>query len=217
MQIGFIQRHLLLWATLASTGLHLWLLWPERSDSPLAPKPLVINAKLQKPNAKQPELQPAAENLTSTTKPSRPAPQQPHSPSAAKPSRPAPLPTILPASSQPHIHPAPTASPQEAQIGLSMSQDELAIDPLERSFQQQILAHLRNKIRAPESWHGSVRLEIQYSYRQIITQVRIIRSSQNDAFDDWAIKAILSANPYPKVPADLPENYVFRPTLQVAE
>ena len=64
---------------------------------------------------------------------------------------------------------------------------------------------MRNKIRAPSNLNGSVRLEIQYSYRQLITQVRVIRSSNDDEFDDWAIKAILGANPYPTVPKIYPK------------
>jgi TonB family protein len=204
---------------LASTGLHLWLLWPIALHLP-TPKPQpVINAKLLEPNAKQPELQPLTDNSTKPRPPSppkpkntNPAPKKQHHP-AAKAS------TLDKQASTPTTSALPSLTPHsiEDAPGLSMSQDELAIDPFERSFQQQILAHMRNKIRAPNNLHGSVRLEIQYSYRQVITQVRIIRSSNDEELDDWAIKAILSANPYPSVPKDLPENYIFRPTLQVAK
>lgn len=203
---------------LASVGLHLGLLCPAawQQNKP-EPQP-VINAKLLEPNAKQPELQPLTANSATLSPSSPPLKPQKTKPMRKKPPHPivqTPAPNTTTTSSVQKSVTLP-ASNTESTVGLHMSQDELAIDPLERSFQQQILAHMRNKIRAPSNLNGSVRLEIQYSYRQLITQVRVIRSSNDDEFDDWAIKAILGANPYPTVPKDLPENYLFRPTLQVA-
>lgn len=104
--------------------------------------------------------------------------------------------------------------PTQKQTGLITEKEELSADPLERSYQQRLLAHLRERVIAPASFRGSVRLELTLSYRQIATKVRVIRSSGDPAMDDWAIKSALAANPYPKVPDELPASYTFRPTIR---
>lgn len=103
----------------------------------------------------------------------------------------------------------------EQQSGLAISKDLLSSDPLELEYQQKVLAHLRNNLLAPKHYSGSVRVEIRFSYRQIATDVRVVLSSGNPFFDDWAVKAILVANPFPPVPKELGDDYVFRPTLKV--
>ena len=100
--------------------------------------------------------------------------------------------------------------------GLAVSKELLSSDPLERDYQQKVLAHLRKTLTAPHSFSGSVRVEIRFSYRQIATDVQVIDSSGNPAFDDWAVKSILVANPFPPVPKELGDNYVFKPTLKVS-
>lgn len=108
-----------------------------------------------------------------------------------------------------------TADSQSMIAGLTISDDELSSDPIERSYQQQILAHLRNKVRAPTDLHGSVRLEIHFQYRQMATQIQVLRPSGNHAVDEWAVRAVMTANPFPPIPPELPAEYVFRPTIQI--
>ncbi len=104
---------------------------------------------------------------------------------------------------------------QTEQSGLAVSKDLLSSDPLELEYQQKVLAHLRKSLLAPKHYSGSVRVEIRFSYRQIATDVKVVLSSGNPFFDDWAVKAILVANPFPPVPKELGDDYVFRPTLKV--
>src|SRR5690554_8162762 len=72
--------------------------------------------------------------------------------------------------------PAPTASSEKSinddtkeESGLAVSKELLSSDPLERDYQQKVLAHLRKTLTAPHSFSGSVRVEIRFSYRQIAT------------------------------------------------
>lgn len=107
--------------------------------------------------------------------------------------------------------------PTPEAIGLNVSQDNEALDPLEQQFQQILLAHLRSKLVAPTELFGTVRLAIKFSYRQIATEVVVIHSSGHTALDDWALKAVLAANPFPPIPKELPDDFVFRPTLQIGD
>lgn len=107
--------------------------------------------------------------------------------------------------------------PSQKQSGLVTEKEDLSADPLERSYQQQLLAHLRERVIAPAQFTGSVRLELTLSYRQVATNVRVIRSSGDPLMDDWAVKAALSANPYPRVPDELPASYTFRPTIRTLQ
>lgn len=107
--------------------------------------------------------------------------------------------------------------PSQKQAGLVTEKEDLSADPLERSYQQQLLAHLRERVIAPAQFTGSVRLELTLSYRQVATNVRVIRSSGDPVMDDWAVKAALAANPYPRVPDELPASYTFRPTIRTLQ
>ena len=107
--------------------------------------------------------------------------------------------------------------PTQKQAGLVTEKEDLSADPLERSYQQKLLAHLRERVIAPAQFTGSVRLELTLSYRQVATNVRVIRSSGDPVMDDWAVKAALSANPYPRVPDELPASYTFRPTIRTLQ
>ncbi len=107
--------------------------------------------------------------------------------------------------------------PSQKQSGLVTEKEDLSADPLERSYQQKLLAHLRERVIAPAQFTGSVRLELTLSYRQVATNVRVIRSSGDPLMDDWAVKAALSANPYPRVPDELPASYTFRPTIRTLQ
>ncbi len=107
--------------------------------------------------------------------------------------------------------------PSQKQSGLVAEKEDLSADPLERSYQQKLLAHLRERVIAPAQFTGSVRLELTLSYRQVATNVRVIRSSGDPLMDDWAVKAALSANPYPRVPDELPASYTFRPTIRTLQ
>ena len=107
--------------------------------------------------------------------------------------------------------------PSQKQSGLVTEKEDLSADPLERSYQQKLLAHLRERVIAPAQFTGSVRLELTLSYRQVATNVRVIRSSGDPVMDDWAVKAALSANPYPRVPDELPASYTFRPTIRTLQ
>ena len=88
-------------------------------------------------------------------------------------------------------------------------------DPLERNYIQQLLTHLDQKIIAPEQLSGKVRLQISINYGQIVTQVTVINSSGNRAIDDWVVKAVLAANPFPQVPDKFSQPYIFRPTIDL--
>lgn len=107
--------------------------------------------------------------------------------------------------------------PSQKQSGLVTEKEDLSADPLERSYQQKLLAHLRERVIAPAQFSGSVRLELTLSYRQVATNVRVIRSSGDPVMDDWAVKAALAANPYPRVPDELPASYTFRPTIRTLQ
>lgn len=223
---GWQQYRLISTAIVLSTLAHLGLLystyWQTEPTPRLAP---VIYANLKAPVTQQPELKVtnSAEPVIASAQPvainSPTAPKIP--PSLAK-SRLQPANTnpaaVPPQQSKPHpsavnIQPAANAS---AQLGLVQSPDQAAVDPLEQSYQQLLLAHLRSKVSAPAELNGSVRLAIKFNYRQIAAEVQVIRSSGDPRVDDWALKAVLSANPYPPVPTDFPTDYVFRPTLEIA-
>lgn len=190
-------------ALLSSAALHALLLWPPLRWPQPAPQPPVILAELRQLQPQQPPLQPpSASAPVSTT--AQPAPATPAPATSALRARPA-----APATASPP--PAVAAQP-----GLTVSKEAEASDPLEREYQQRLLAHLRNRLRAPAGLQGSVRLEIRFSYRQIASDVRVLRSSGNPTLDRWAVQAVLAANPLPPLPPALPDDYVFRPTLQTA-
>lgn len=95
-------------------------------------------------------------------------------------------------------------------------QEEKYSDPVERSYAQQILTHLDQHLIAPQHLRGQVRLSLTIRYGQIATQVEVIKSSGSAEVDDWVLKAVLAANPFPVAPAQLPSPYIFRPTIDLS-
>lgn len=228
------QRRRWLGMLTASLLLHGLLLLPGWDWRSAAPKPVVILADIR-----QPEQQAPVRHDTAAGQLAAPA-QQPLAPPAAPPQPPTkpllttnaasrPLPAVpQPASpeqsvqttsknSSSAVSATPDGEQPDSRPGLTFSKEEQASDPLEYNYQQQLLAHLRQRLRAPAGLQGSVRLEIQFSYRQLATNIQVIHSSGNPALDDWAMKAVMAANPFPPVPAELPADYIFRPTIKTQE
>lgn len=231
---AFMRQHPLLMALLFSAAVHLLLVLAPGHDTP-APQPVpVINAELrsavprtaqqQQPASKENPPEDAQKSSEKTVKeirdniitskgdnkrtaaPARPAPQE----SAVTTSPPkTPLPPAA-------VNPLP-ATTDKLPPGFEDADDEQNMDPLERSYQQQLKAHLHNHLLADESFNGSVRLELTIQYRQIATNVQVIRSSGNPALDQWAVRATIAANPFPKAPHELPDPYIFRPTIKVGQ
>ena len=225
--IAQLRQHRLVLGTLAvSLLLHGLLLLPGWNWPQQPPKPVIILADLRQPEPQAPVRHDAAASQpdAAANQPLPPAPSQPEQqPQPAKPEQAAQTTSkntstiktnkstssavsATPAGEQPDSHP-----------GLTFSKEEQASDPLEYSYQQQLLAHLRQRLRAPAGLQGSVRLEIKFSYRQLATHIQVINSSGNPGLDDWAIKAVMAANPFPPVPAELPADYIFRPTIKTEE
>gem|GEM_PF-2737503 len=167
----------------------------EKTPNEQAPAPLE-SALIESEQSTQPK--PSSQTTTSKT-PKKPVAKKEPAESAA---------TTKPVAEK-------TTLDKTEQSGLAISKDMLSSDPFEREYQQKVLAHLRKTLLAPKHYSGSVRVEIRFSYRQIATDVRVVISSGNPFFDEWAVKAILVANPFPPVPQELGDNYVFRPTLKV--
>jgi outer membrane biosynthesis protein TonB len=51
----------------------------------------------------------------------------------------------------------------------------------------------------------------------LANRVNIIESSGDVEIDNWATKAALAANPYPKIPKEISSTFEFSPTLQLGE
>lgn len=220
----FTRRYYRLLLMLAvSVLLHALLFLPKQSNIPsTVAQHKVIHAQLQAQQPKYSQLQKEVQQETQV-QPNQPAAQtQTQPPAQLKPqpiTKQAVKQTTKPATKpvKPVIKPsAPAQVKTTEQPGLAIKQDELAIDPIERSYEQKLLAHLRSKLSAPEQLNGQVRLAIKFSYRQIATEVQVITSSGNASVDDWAVKSVLAANPFPSMPKELTDNYVFRPTLKIA-
>lgn len=87
-------------------------------------------------------------------------------------------------------------------------------DPLERAYYELLVAHLNARLPAhPKGISGKVRLEIKIQFGSVITGVKVIDSSGDNATDNWARKAALSVSPMPPVPDKFEQPYYFRPTL----
>ncbi|UZK04262.1 TonB family protein [Venatoribacter cucullus] len=226
--LGMLAASLLLHSLLLAPGWH----WPQAQ-----PQPVVILAKIRSPEPQAPVRHDTAASQTAAVT------NQPLPPVSSVP-EPQPEPRLTTNAASVPVPPAPrraraeqaAQSPQKSNSttasalaappdgeqpnsrpGLTFSKEEQASDPLEYSYQQQLLAHLRQRLRAPAGLKGSVRLEIQFSYRQLATHIQVIHSSGNPKLDDWAMKAVMAANPFPPVPAELPANYIFRPTIKTEE
>lgn len=206
----------------ASLLLHALLLLPAKVKLANPPQQhKVIHAQLQAEQPKYTQLQ-------QQTEPSAPAQPNTAKEQPAKQTVPPKVIASKAAKKESIVQKKTTAKPQPVekfkepameqpkQTGLAIQQDELALDPLERTYEQELLAHLRSKLSAPEHLNGQVRLAIKFKYQQIATEVKIIASSGNAEVDDWAIKSVLAANPFPPEPADLRKDYTFRPTLKIA-
>lgn len=110
----------------------------------------------------------------------------------------------------------PTQQAQQAKTAEKRkAQRQQIYDPQELSYVQQLIAHLNRKLVAPAQLHGQVRLQLTIRYQQIATRVEVLQSSGDPATDDWVVKAVLAANPFPPVPDHLPQPYVFSPTLDL--
>lgn len=237
----FVRRHLLISALLLSALLHLLLFLPAARQPQPVTRVLNADIRVEKPRAalaSQPAPQvkenpaPAAENKTPTAP--QPVPTSGKIPASTALNANVPLKEVAVKPVQPalaentnqqaaaekvtgdHTTEPPALSEAPAQPGLNDAQDELSEDPLERSYQQRILAHLRQQMQAPAALSGSVRLSLTLRYKSIATDVQVIRSSGNQQLDDWAVKAAIAANPYPPVPDGFAEPYIFRPTIRTA-
>ncbi len=135
----------------------------------------------------------------------------PQSARTAKPTQ-SPRQPVKPASAaRPSIPRSATSHPV-----VNEGEQQWSSDPRERSYQQQIMAHLRQHLLAPVGLQGKVRLELHIRYSSIATHVQVIVSSGSRQLDDWAVRAVLAANPFPPLPDDLEEPFIFRPTLRIA-
>lgn len=223
--LGMLAASLLLHSLLLAPGWH----WPQAQ-----PQPVVILAKIRSPEPQAPVRHDTAASQTAApaNQPLPPTPPQPQPPTkpllttnaASRPLTSVPQPASPEQTAQTTnkntssaVSTTPDGEQPDSRPGLTFSKEEQASDPLEYSYQQQLLAHLRQRLRAPAGLKGSVRLEIQFSYRQLATNIQVIHSSGNPRLDDWAMKAVMAANPFPPVPAELPANYVFRPTIKTEQ
>lgn len=109
----------------------------------------------------------------------------------------------------------PAQLPQQQQEEKNKARQQQISNPQERSYVQQLSEHLNRKIIAPAGLSGKIQLRLSIRYRQIATSVTVIKSSGNPATDDWVVKAVLAANPFPPAPEHLPEPYLFYPTLDL--
>ncbi|MEE3191472.1 MAG: TonB family protein, partial [Pseudomonadota bacterium] len=96
--------------------------------------------------------------------------------------------------------------------------DQRFSDPVEQKYYERLMAHLNQKLPAhPAGIQGDVRLQVTIKYGAVITAVDVIVSSGDSATDEWARRAILATSPVPAVPSDLPQPYLFRPTLRLTD
>lgn len=240
-QLASKRSHAALWlAIVGSISLHFVFLWPTTNSSePKKAVPVypVILAELRQPIPTQALLQQSrsSSNPSSSSAPNKSVASEADQEDSRALEKITPI--DMRVNTEPRVKPktkpsqendnrktepqtaqveTPATTNQTARSGLTISRELLSSDPIERNYQQQVLAHLRNRLAAPPYLSGSVRLEIQFRYRQIATQVQVIHSSGSPQLDDWAIKAVLSANPFPPLPAEIADGYIFRPTLRTA-
>lgn len=88
-------------------------------------------------------------------------------------------------------------------------------DPTYTSYRRILRQYLAQRLEAQPSLKGRVRLKIKLEYGSFATQVIVIESSGDLQLDDWARKAALAANPYPKIPQEIGSTFEFSPTLQL--
>ncbi len=116
---------------------------------------------------------------------------------------------------QPTDNIAPSTASTEARFA---GDDQRFSDPVEQKYYERLMAHLNQKLPAhPAGIQGDVRLQVTIKYGAVITAVDVIVSSGDPTTDEWARRAILATSPVPAVPSDLPQPYLFRPTLRLTD
>lgn len=88
-------------------------------------------------------------------------------------------------------------------------------DPTYTFYRRVLRQYLSQRLAANAEYQGSVRLKIKLEYGSFATSVKVIQSSGNLEIDDWAKKAALAANPYPKIPKEIGSSFEFSPTLKL--
>lgn len=88
-------------------------------------------------------------------------------------------------------------------------------DPTYTSYRRVLQQYLGQRLEADAAYQGTVRLKIKLEYGSFATSVKVIQSSGNLMIDDWAKKAALAANPYPKIPKEIGSTFEFSPTLKL--
>lgn len=117
---------------------------------------------------------------------------------------------------------APTEAPSQQQDNNISSDSRAQVEALEgsedptyTSYRRVLKQYLAQRLEAQPSLKGRVRLKIKLEYGSFATQVIVIESSGDPQLDDWARKAALAANPYPKIPQEIGSTFEFSPTLQL--
>lgn len=90
-------------------------------------------------------------------------------------------------------------------------------DPTYSAYRRVATQYLTQRLEANANLKGTVRLKIKLEYGSFATSVNIVQSSGNFDLDDWAKKAALAANPYPKIPKEIGSTFEFSPTLQLGQ
>ena len=186
----------------------------EKTTNPTPPdavtatsSPVKTQKPAEPPTKAQPVTQPRSSEPDQTvTRPEKkPAPQK----------RPEPeiTPDVQPETPEPDANtPAPPSSLQ------TQGNEEQFSDPLERAYYELLVAHLNARLPAhPKGIAGKVRLEIKIQFGSVITGVKVIDGSGDQATDNWARKAALSVSPVPPVPGKFEQPYFFRPTLLLTQ
>lgn len=90
-------------------------------------------------------------------------------------------------------------------------------DPTYSAYRRVATQYLTQRLAANANLKGTVRLKIKLEYGSFATSVKVIQSSGNLEIDDWAKKAALAANPYPKIPKEIGSTFEFSPTLELGK
>ena len=98
---------------------------------------------------------------------------------------------------------------------LKSGEEQRTSDPVQRRYQDQVLAHIRNTFNLPAYTQGKIRLQLTFNYGNFVTNVEVVTSSGDQKTDNIVKKAILSANPFPTMPKEIQQPYIFRPTIDL--
>ena len=90
-------------------------------------------------------------------------------------------------------------------------------DPTYTSYLQVLKQYIGQRVLSKPGMQGVLRIKMKIEYGSIATSVQVIESSGNAALDEWAKRAILSANPYPKIPEELGNTFEYAPTLRLGQ